>query len=93
MRQIKLDYLGVSSCLCTFYNNGKANVMVIDSVFTEEKSRCQGYATILMAKALMLARKYNVGAIELVTDNPIAKKFYKRIGFKKTNKIQYRIIL
>ena len=57
MKQIKLDVDNICFCLCTFYNNGKANVMLIDSVWTDEKYRHQGYGNKLMKKVIELARK------------------------------------
>ena len=58
MEQIHLT-VPHSSCLCTFYNNGKANIMVIDSVETDESHRQEGCATRLMEKALNLAMFHN----------------------------------
>ena len=95
MRQIKLSVGKISSCLCTFYNNGKANVMLIDSVQTKEEFREKGYGTKLIKKAIKLAKERKVDSIELVVNknNKIAKKLYEQAGFKKTKKDYYRIIL
>lgn len=95
MRQIKLKVDDISSCLCTFYNNGKANVMIIDSFLVKEGFRGKGYGTALVNKATKLANKLKIDAIELVVnkDNKIAKKLYEKAGFKKTNKDHYRLIL
>lgn len=95
MRQIKLSVGDISSCLCTFYNNGKADVMIIDDVQTKEEFRGKGYGTQLVNKATKLANKLKIDAIELVVnkDNRIAKKLYEKAGFKKTNKDHYRLIL
>ena len=95
MRQIKLTIDDISSCLCTFYNNGKADIMVIDSVQTKEEFRGKGYGTKLMDKAINLAKKNKVDSVELVVnqDNKIAKRLYKKTGFKKIKKDYYRIIL
>lgn len=94
MEQIKLK-VDKGSCLCTFYNNGQANVMIIDSVFIEEEYRHQGIGKQVIKKALELARKKKVDSVELVVnkDNKIAKSLYKKAGFIKTNKDYYRLIL
>ena len=82
------------SCLCTFYHNGKANVMMIDSVFVPEEYRGQGYGTKLIEVAIQVAKLEKVDSIELVNkDNTIAKKLYKKCKFEKTNKDYYRLIL
>lgn len=95
MRQIKLKVRDISSCLCTFYNNGKADVMIIDSFLVKKEFRGKGYGTQLINKATKLANKLKIDAIELVVskDNKIAKKLYEKAGFKKTNKDHYRLIL
>lgn len=93
--QIKIK-VGISgSCIGTLYNNGAANVMIIDSVMVKKKSRGKGIGTAVMEKALSIARKRNVDSIELVVnrDNQIAKRLYKKVGFKKTDKEYYRLIL
>lgn len=84
-----------SSCICTFYHNGKAKVMVIDSVKTEEKYRQKGHATQLLHMALRLAMDRDVDSVELVVneDNAAAKNLYWNLGFRKTNKEHHRIIL
>ena len=85
---------GIGSCLCTFYFNGRANVMIIDDVKVEEAYRNLGIGTALIHKALQLAEAKNVDAVELLANkaNTIAKKLYKKSGFKKTNKEHYRVI-
>jgi GNAT superfamily N-acetyltransferase len=95
MKQIKLNYQDKSFCICTFYNNGKANVMIIDSVITKEKYRNQGYGSKLIEKAIDLANQNGVDAIELVVekDNVSAKRLYENACFKLTNKDYYRLIL
>lgn len=94
MEQIKLK-VDHGSCLCTFYNNGKANVMIIDSLKVAKEHRSQGIGTQLMEKAIALAKKKNVDSVELVVNknNQIAKKLYKKIGLSKTAKDHYRLIL
>ena len=95
MQQITLSIKNISSCLCTFYNNGKADVMLIDSVETKEEFSGKGYGTKLIKKAIKLAKERKVDSIELVVNknNEIAKKLYEQAGFEKTNKDYYRIIL
>lgn len=95
MRQIKLSVDHIASCLCTFYNNGKAEVMLIDSFLVKEEFRGKGYGTKLINKATKLAKSLKIDAIELVVnkDNKVAKKLYEKAGFKKTNKDHYRLIL
>jgi GNAT superfamily N-acetyltransferase len=95
LRQITVSIKDKASCLCTFYNNGKANVMIIDSVEVEEEERGHGIGTKLIEQALELARKQDVDSVELNVnkDNIPAKKLYEKIGFKKTNKDYYRKLL
>jgi GNAT superfamily N-acetyltransferase len=95
MRQVKLSIKNISSCLCTFYNNGMANVMIIDNVQTKKEFQGKGYGTKLINKAIDLAKKNKVDSIELVVnkENKIAKKLYEKTGFKKTNKDYFRLIL
>lgn len=95
MRQIKLSVENIASCLCTFYNNGKANVMIIDSFFVKEEFRGKGYGTKLINKAINLAKKQKADSVELNVnrDNLAAINLYKKSGFKKTNKDYYRLIL
>ncbi|MDO8619467.1 MAG: GNAT family N-acetyltransferase [Candidatus Daviesbacteria bacterium] len=95
MQQITVSIKDIASCLCTFYNNGKANVMLIDDVLVKEEFRKKGYGTQLINKALNLARELKVDSIELVVnkDNEVAKNLYEKVGFKKTNKDYYRFIL
>ena len=94
-RQARLSIGGICSCLCTIYNNGKAKVMIIDSVLTKEEHRGRGYGTMLLNEALKLAKEENIDSVELIVnqDNAAAKKLYEKIGFKKINKDYYRIIL
>jgi|SRR3989344_6507210 len=83
------------SCLCTFYNNGKANVMIVDSVDVDKDHRKKGIGIILMKKAIELAKKNKVDSIDLNVnkENIAAKKLYEKAGFIKTNKDYYRMIL
>lgn len=85
----------LGSCICTFYNNGKANVMIIDNVNVEEQVRRMGVGTDLIKWAIDLAEERNVDSIELNVnkDNKIAKKLYEKMGFMKTNKDYYRLLL
>jgi GNAT superfamily N-acetyltransferase len=95
MRQIKLSIENISSCLCTFYNNGKADVMLIDNVQTKERFRKMGYGTRIMEKAINLARKLGVDSVELNVnkDNKVAIGLYEKNGFEVTDKCYYRLIL
>jgi len=69
--------------------------MIIDSVLTNEEYRRQGYGTKLMAEAIKLAKKMKVDSVELNVNknNVAAKKLYEKIGFEKTKKDYYRLIL
>lgn len=93
--QIKIKVGQFGSCIGTFYNNGVANVMIVDSVFVEKKFRRKGIGLTVMKKALSVARKKNVDSIELVVNqnNVAAKRLYRKVGFKKTGKEYYRLIL
>lgn len=95
IKQIKIGVDDMCSCLCTFYNNGKANVMLVDNVWTDKKHRRQGYAKKLMNKAIELAKAEGVDSIELIVnkDNLPAKKLYEAMGMELTNKDYYRLIL
>ena len=92
-KKVKIGTLG--SCLCTFYNNGKAKVMIIDSIEVDRTHRRLGIGTQIIERAIVLARKRNVDSIELNVNknNMPAKKLYEKVGFEKTNKDYYRLIL
>jgi ribosomal protein S18 acetylase RimI-like enzyme len=83
------------SCIGTIYNNGKANIMVIDSVFVDPEYRRQGVGTRLIDKAIGIAIDKGLDCIELLVnpDNEFAKRLYEKVGFKKTNKEHHRLIL
>lgn len=93
--EVKIHGQTIGSCLCTFYNNGKANVMIIDNVGVNDTHRRQGIGTKVIQKALLLAKKHEVDSVELNVnkDNLPAKNLYEKMGFTKTNKDYYRIIL
>ena|SRR3989338_5992494 len=95
MQQITVSVEKTASCLCTLYNNGKANVMLIDNVFVKEEFRKKNYGAKLLNKAVNLARELKVDSVELVVnkDNKVAKRLYGKVGFKKANKDYYRLIL
>ena len=95
MRQIIVSVENIASCLCTFYNNGKANIVLIDDIQVKEEFRKKGFGTKLINKVINLARQLKVDSIELVvnSDNEPAKKLYEKVGFEKTNKYYYRLIL
>ena len=90
--QIRVEH---GSCLGTIYHNGKAKIMVIDNVLVEEGYREKGIGTLLMENAIKIAILENVDCVELLvnTENKEAKGLYKKVGFKKTNKEHYRLIL
>lgn len=90
--QIKVEY---GSCIGTIYNNGKAKIMMIDDVKVEENQRHKGVGTTLMEKAISIAKENDVDCIELIVnnDNETAKGLYHKVGFQKTNKEHYRLIL
>ena len=93
--QVEVFIDGVCSCLCLVYHNGKADVMVVDDVKTEIEYQTQGFGTILLNHVIGLAKDWKIDSIELVVgrDNGIAKRLYENVGFKKTEKEHYRIIL
>lgn len=93
MDQVKL--VGHGSCLCTFYFNGRANVMIIDDFNIEEKYRNKGWGRKLMKRAIKLAKDKEVDSIELVVNknNKIAKHLYETVKMEKTKKDYYRLIL
>lgn len=93
--QVKINVGSAGSCIATFYNNGAANVMIIDSVTVDKGYRRQGTGTQLIQKALRLAKKHQIDSVELNVnkDNLAAKRLYEKMGFSKTNKDYYRIIL
>jgi len=94
-KQAQVSIGDICSCLCTFYNNGKANIMVIDSVWTDEEHRNRGYGTSLMHAAIDFAKEQKADCVELVVnrDNSLAKNVYERVGMTLTNKDLYRLIL
>lgn len=85
----------IGSCILTFYHNGQANVMIVDNLKVDKNHRRHGIGTTLMKEAIKIAKKRRVDSIELVvnSDNTIAKRLYKKVGFKKTKKDHYRFIL
>jgi RimJ/RimL family protein N-acetyltransferase len=93
--QIRVVIDNIGSCICTMYHNGKANVMIIDSVFVEEKYRGKGFGTKILKSALKLAKKEKIDSIELVVnkDNKVAKNLYEKLHFEKTKKDYYRLII
>lgn len=85
----------IGSCICTFYHNGQANIMMVDNVKVNKNHRRKGVGKSLMKEAIKFAKKRNVDSIELVvnSDNTIAKRLYKKVGFEKTDKEYFRLIL
>ena len=90
--QIEVDG---GSCIGTIYHNGKATVMMVDSVEVDIDKRNKGIGTKLMKKVIEVAKANYVDSVELVvnSNNDIAKKLYHKAGFKKTNKEHHRLIL
>ena len=90
--QIKVEH---GSCIATLYHNGKAFVMMIDSVEVDEGHRRNGVGMTLMQKAIETALDYGVDSIELLVnpDNEAAKGLYAKVGFAQTNKEHHRMIL
>ena len=94
-KQARLSLGEDCSCICTIYHNGKARIMVVDSVETLEESRGQGYGRKLMEEVITFAKTQNVDSIELVVnqDNASAIRLYEKTGFKRIAKFFYRLIL
>lgn len=95
IKQARLSLGGISSCICTIYHNGRARVMMVDSMYTAEKYRNQGYGQKLMEEVLALAKDQKVDSVELVVnhDNAAAIRLYEKTGFKRIDKFFYRLIL
>lgn len=94
-KQAQLVLDNICSCLCTIYHNGKARIMVIDSVETVETHRHRGYGQKLMKEVIAFAKSQRIDAVELVVnqDNAAAIRLYEKTGFKRVNKFFYRLIL
>ena len=69
--------------------------MLIDDVKVDERRRHQGIGTVLMEKAIEIAKENGVDCIELLVngDNVAARGLYRKVGFKKTGKDHLRLIL
>jgi len=95
IKQARLSLGEVCSCICTIYHNGRARIMMVDSVETMEKYRDQGYGQKLMEEAIAFAKTHDVDSIELVVnqDNAAAIHLYEKAGFKRADKFFYRLIL
>lgn len=85
----------ICSCVCTIFNNGKAKVMILDSVFVSEPYRGQGYGQKLMEKIINFAKTQNIDSVELQVNknNEAAIRLYEKNQFQKTDKYYYRLIL
>jgi ribosomal protein S18 acetylase RimI-like enzyme len=94
MKSIRIS-IQDGSCIGTIYNNGKATIMVVDSVEVNKSQQHKGIGTALMEKTISVAEDNNVDAVELIvnSDNEVAKGLYRKVGFQKTNKEHYRLIL
>lgn len=80
-----------ASCIVTMYNNGKANIMIVDCVETEEEFRKQGFGTKLLESVLETARINGCDAVELLvnSDNYKAMWLYSKLGFEQVGTKQY----
>lgn len=92
---IRIGEKEIANCLCTFYHNGIAKVMIIDNLFVCDEFRRLGFGKKMINLAKMLAENEGVDSIELVVnkDNVIAEHLYNSVGFQKTKKDYYRFIL
>lgn len=76
--------------LCGF-NARLPDIVQIGPVWTPPAHRNNGYARIIVAKALQGAANENVEKSVLFTDNPAAAKAYEAVGFQKIG--AYRLAL
>lgn len=76
--------------LCGF-NARLPDIVQIGPVWTPPAHRNNGYARIIVAKALQNAANENVQKSVLFTDNPAAAKAYEAVGFQKIG--AYRLAL
>lgn len=85
----------ICSCICTIFNNGKARVMILDSVFVSEPYRGHGYGQKLMEEIINFAKAQNIDSIELQVNqnNKVGISLYEKNQFQKTDKYYYRLIL
>ena len=92
--QIRIAVDG-GDCLGTIYHNGKAMVMMIDSVEVDEARRHTSIGTALMAEVVSVAFDHDVDSVELLVnaDNVAAKSLYRKAGFTPTGKEHMRLIL
>lgn len=94
-KQATISIGDIGSCTCTIYHNGKAQVMIIDSVYVDEQHQGKGYGQKLMDMAIDLAKAQNIDSVELNVnrDNKVAIGLYEKNGFELTDKHYYRLIL
>lgn len=94
-KQVKISIGDIGSCICTIFNNGKAKVMIVDSVIVNEPYRGQGYGQKLMKAVVDLAKTQDIDSIELQVNksNEVAIRLYEKNRFQKTDKYYYRLIL
>ena len=95
VKQAAISIGNVGSCICTIYHNGKAKVMIIDSVYVNEQYGGKGYGQKLMNAAIDLAKASKIDSVELNVnkDNKVAIDLYEKNGFEVTDKHYYRLIL
>lgn len=94
-KQATISIGDICSCICTIFNNGKAKVMMLDSVFVGEPYRGQGYGQKLMEAVIDFAKTQDIDSVELQVnqDNQVAISLYEKSRFQKTDKYYYRLIL
>jgi len=94
-KQATISIGDICSCICTIFNNGKAKVMMLDSVFVGEPYRGQGYGQKLMTAVIDFAKTQDIDSLELQVnqDNSAAISLYEKSRFQKTDKYYYRLIL
>lgn len=91
-----LDKADIWSCIydeelagiSIFYCNDSNSLMAYESLLSVKKEfRGKGVAEILIKKTLDFIRAKQFKGIFLFTENPIALKLYKKMGFKVTENI------
>ena len=94
-KQAIVSIANICSCVCTIFNNGKAKVMILDSVFVDEPYRGQGYGQKLIEEIINFAKTQSIDSVELQVnqDNEVGINLYEKNQFQKTNKHYYRLIL
>lgn len=73
------------------FNAQLPEIVQIGPVWTPPEHRNKGYARLLLAQRLVVAKERGVKTAILFTNNPSAARAYEAIGFQKTG--QYRLAL